>query len=273
MAISLQTNMAAISAQRHLSFSQRMLETSLSRLSSGYRINSAADDAAGLGVSENLKAQLRSIRQAVRNANDGLSMVNTAEGGMQEISDILVRMRELVVQSASDGIGNTERTYVNAEVSSLISEIDRISSVTEYNGTNLLDGTLSCDFQVGIRNTVDDRLSLSLSAVNAGVLGVSGVNAAAKSAAQASITLIDTGIERVSTRRAAMGAFGNRMLSTIKNLEVGYENLSAANSRIRDVDVAKEAAQFSRAQVLVQSGVSMLAQANATPMSALKLLG
>jgi len=276
--ISIQTNVSALRAQNALSSSQLGLQKSLERLSTGYRINSASDDAAGLAISDNLRADIRSLGQAVRNANDGMSVVSTAEGAMNEVSNILVRMRELAVQGASDSVGTTERGYLDQEFGQLKSEIDRIVSTTEYNGQKLVDGTISAsglDFQIGSANNSDSRLTVTVGDVGASSLGLgtsaSGVSTKAK--AQATMSTIDSAITSLSTQRAKLGAYANRLQSTINNLNVSVENLTAANSRIRDVDVASETASFARSQVLMQAGVSMLAQANSAPMSALRLLG
>lgn len=276
--ISIQTNVGALRAQNALARNQLGLQTSLARLSSGFRINSAADDAAGLGISENLRADIRSLSQAVRNANDGMSVVSTAEGAMNEVSNILVRMRELAVQGASDSVGSTERGYLNQEFGQLKSEVDRIVATTEYNGQKLVDGTISAtglDFQVGSANNANSRLTVTIGDVGVTSLGLgatsSGVDTKAK--AQAMMSTIDTAITSLSTQRAKLGAYSNRLQATINNLNVSVENLTAANSRIRDVDVASETASFARSQVLMQAGVSMLAQANSAPMTALRLLG
>ena len=276
-AISIQTNVASMQARHALSSTQRTLETSLQRLSSGFRINSAKDDAAGLAISENLRSEVRSLNQAVRNANDGLSVVNTAEGGMNEVSAILVRMRELSVQAASDTVGSAERGFIDQEFDALKAEITRIGEVTQFNGQSLIDGTLSAaglDFQIGTDATADSRLTMTVADMRADALTLTtaiGVDTKAK--AQAAMTAIDAAISSVSSQRASLGAYGNRLQSTVNNLQVTVENLTAANSRIRDVDVASETSSFARSQVLVQAGVSMLAQANSTPMSALQLLG
>ena len=275
-AISIQTNVSAMRAHHALSRTQRSLETSLQRLSSGFRINTAGDDAAGLAISENLRADIRSLHQAVRNASDGLSMVNTAEGGMNEVSAMLVRMRELSVQAAPDTLGSTERGFLDQEFDALKSEITRVAEVTQYNGQSLLDGTLSAtglDFQIGIGAGSDSRLTVTMADVRADALTLTtaiGVDTKAK--ALSAITAIDAAISTVSTQRASLGAYGNVLQSSVNNLQVTVENLTAANSRIRDVDVASETAAFARSQVLVQAGVSMLAQANSTPLSALQLL-
>ncbi|RLB59532.1 MAG: flagellin FliC [Deltaproteobacteria bacterium] len=278
MPLSIQTNVASINAQRNMQTTMMSMESSLSRLSSGYRITKAGDDAAGLGVSENLRAQIRSLQQAQRNAYDGVNVVQIAEGSYNEISNILVRMRELAMQSASDGIGDTERGYLQTEFTALHSEIDRIVDTTEFNGQKLIDGSLSgssnaLTFQVGIRNTANDRISLSINDSGTSALGLSAVYVSTKSGAQTALSAIDSAIQTVSTRRAQLGALGNRLNSTIANLGVAYENLSSANSRIRDVDVAVETSSLTRSQILLQAGVAVLAQANAVPQVALSLLG
>ena len=276
MPISIQTNVSALNAQRNLQKTMSMLDGSLSRLSSGYRITKAGDDAAGLGISENLRAQIRSINQAQRNAFDGVSVIQTAEGALNEVSNILIRMRELAMQSSSDGVSDTERGYLNTEFSSLIDEIDRISETTEFNGTKLLTGGLAStglEFQVGIRDTSNDRIEVTIAAATAVALSVNSLSISAAGSAQSALGSLDTAIQRVSSIRASLGAQGNRLNSTIANLAVAGENLSAANSRIRDVDVAQETSNLTRAQILLQAGVSVLAQANAVPQVALNLLG
>lgn len=274
--ISIQTNTASMGAQRALGGSQSALNTSLQRLSTGYRINSASDDAAGLAMSENLRADIRSLDQAQRNANDGLSVVNVAEGAMNEVGNILVRMRELSVQASSDSVGDTERGYINEEFSQLKSEIGRIASVTEYNGTKLLDGSISAtglEFQIGIENSSDNRATVLVADVGQTGLGVNSASVSSQSNAQTAMSTIDSAINTLSTQRAKLGAYANRLQSSVNNLAVSAENLTAANSRIKDVDIASETANFARNQVLVQAGVSMLSQANSAPMSALRLLG
>ena len=274
--MSLQTNLPSMNALRNLRMTQDNLQASLTRLSSGYRINWAGDDAAGLAISEKLKASIRSLGQAERNANDGLSVVHTAEGSMQEISNMLIRMRELSVQAANDTLGANERGYLDQEFEDLKSEIDRIVSTTEFNGQKLIDGSISStglDFQVGFRNSANDRLSMTVTNMGSAGLGLTtatGIDT--KTGAQTAMSTIDTALSSLSTQRARLGAIGNRLQSTISNLDMAGENLSAANSRIRDVDVAKETSALARSQVLVQAGVSMLAQANAAPQTMLSLL-
>ena len=274
--MSLQTNLPSLNGVRNLRNTQAALQTSLTRLSSGYRINWAGDDAAGLAISEQLKASIRSLSQAERNANDAMSVVNTAEGAMQEISNILVRMRELAVQSANDTIGATGRGYLGQEFDDLRSEIDRIVSTTEFDGQKLIDGSISSTglyFQVGFRNSANDQLSMNVRNVTTDGLGLTtSVGIDTREGARVAMSVIDGSITALSTERASLGAIGNRLQSTIANLSLAYENLSAANSRIRDVDVAKETSDLARSQVLVQAGVSMLAQANSSPQMMLNLL-
>jgi flagellin len=252
------------------------LDKSLERLSSGYRINRAGDDAAGLAISENLRAQVRGLKQASRNAQDGVSLVQVAEGGLNEVSSILIRLRELAVQAASDTIGPVERQFLNVEYDQLVSEIDRIADSTEFNGTPLLSGSGSVlDFQVGTRNDPNiDRLSFDASKAdaNSAAIGVNLTSVADKASAQTSLAAIDSAIVSVSAMRADFGAIQNRLQSTIGNIAVSVENLSAANSRIRDVDVAEETAEMTRNNILLQAGTSVLAQANQTSNTALSLL-
>ncbi len=276
MSISIQSNVSSLRAQNALSTNVTSLEKSLQRLSTGYRINSAADDAAGLGISENLRSDIRALQQSARNANDGMSFVSVAEGAMSEVGNILVRMRELSVQAASDTVGSTERGYLNTEFGELRSELDRIVTATEFNGQALIDGTISStglDFQIGGENDASSRLTITVEDVGAEALSISSLGLDSKTNARAAMSALDAAITTVSGQRAKLGAYANRLTSTIANLSVSLENLTAANSRIRDVDVASETASFARAQVLQQAGVSMLAQANSAPMSALNLLG
>jgi flagellin len=276
MGLRINTNVASLNAQRNLLGTKWGLDKSLERLSSGYRINRAGDDAAGLAISENLRAQVRGLKQASRNAQDGVSLVQVAEGGLNEVSSILIRLRELAVQAASDTIGPVERQFLNVEYDQLVSEIDRIADATEFNGTQLLSGTGSVlDFQVGTRNDPNiDRLSFDSSKAdsNSAALGVNLTSVADKASAQNSLSAIDSAIVSVSAMRADFGAIQNRLQSTIGNIAVSVENLSAANSRIRDVDVAEESAEMTRNNILLQAGTSVLAQANQTSNTALSLL-
>lgn len=276
MGLRINTNTASLNAQRNLTGTKLGLDKSLERLSSGYRINRAGDDAAGLAISENLRAQIRGLKQASRNAQDGVSLVQVAEGSLNEISSILIRLRELSVQAASDTIGPVERQFLNVEYDQLVSEIDRIADGTEFNGTQLLSGTGSIlDFQVGTRNDPNiDRLSFDASKAdaNSAALGVNLTSVADKASAQNTLSAIDQAIVSVSAMRADFGAIQNRLQSTISNLAVSVENMSAANSRIRDVDVAEETAELTRNNILLNAGTSVLAQANSTAQTALGLL-
>ena len=277
MTISLVSNTAAMTGQRHLKRTHFDLNRSLHRLTSGKRINSAMDDAAGLGVSENMRAQIRGLTQAARNANDGLSVVQTAEGAMSEISSLLIRMRELTVQAATDTLNDTERGYLDTEFQDLISEIDRISTTTLFNGNALLDGTYATtglDFQVGFENGADFRISVTIPDSSTTGLGFAGAEAVGtKTDAQSAMSTIDTALETLSTGRALMGSRANRLLAAANGAEVMKENLSAANSRISDTDVAIETSVLARGQVLMQAGTSMLAQANQQTQLAMQLIG
>lgn len=280
MAMSIVTNVGSLNAQRNLSKTGGALQKSLAQLSSGLRINRASDDAAGLAISENLKAQIRSLGQAERNANDGISLLQTAEGAMNEVQGIMGRMRELAVQASSDTVSDTERGYAQQEFSALMSEVDRIANVTEYNGTTLLDGSATgIEFQVGINDTANDRISVDIADMTTATLGTGGGGAAlstldisTKAGAQAALDVVDAAIEDVSSGRADIGAVENRLQITTSNLASARENLSAANSRIRDADVASATAELTRNTILQQAGVSVLAQANQAPQLALSLL-
>lgn len=271
------TNVASLSAQRSLSISNNRLNDNLRKLSSGERITKASDDAAGLAISENLKAKIRGGRQAKRNANDAISMVQVAEGGLSEISNIVIRLRELAVQAASDTIGDTERSFTNKEFQKLKDEVDRISRSSEFNGIKLLDGTGGIlEFQVGVNNDpILDRLSFDgvNNAATLQSLGLTGETVQTKQGAQTSLKRLDDALIRINGIRANLGATQNRLSSTINNLSISDENLSTAKSRIRDVDVAMESADMAKNNILVQSGMSVLAQANQVPSMALKLLG
>lgn len=276
MGLRINTNVASLNAQRNLTGTKYGLDRSLERLSSGYRINRAGDDAAGLAISENLRAQVRGLKQASRNAQDGVSLIQVAEGGLNEISSIMIRLRELAVQAASDTIGPVERQFLNVEYDQLVSEVDRIADGTEFNGTQLLSGTGSVlDFQVGTRNDPNiDRLTFDSSKAdaNSAALGVNLTSVADKASAQNSLGAIDSAIVSVSAMRADFGAIQNRLQSTIGNIAISVENLSAANSRIRDVDVAEETAEMTRNNIMLQAGTSVLAQANQSSNTALMLL-
>lgn len=277
MSLRINTNVQSIAAQRHLTINNEMQNRSLEKLSSGSRINKAADDAAGLAISEKLKANIRSIKQASRNAQDGISLVQVAEGSMNEISNILTRLRELSIQSASDTIGDTERGFINKEVVGLKEEIDRISNSTEFNGRKLFDGhSESLDIQVGLKNNPnEDRLVFRTKNLTTSLesLGISDVDNSTKMSSQENLTKIDEAIRRVSENRSELGAMQNRLQSTINNQGIYRENLEAANSRIRDTDIAEETSELTKANILSQSTVSVLGQANNNAQAALKLLG
>jgi flagellin len=279
MTISILTNVTSLDAQRNLNKTQSALATSIGRLSSGMRINSAADDAAGLGISSNLSANIRSMAQAQRNANDGISMSQVAEGSMNDMQGIVSRMRELSVQSSNATLGATERGYIQTEFKQLSSEMNRISSVTDFNGQKLLDGSASAGltFQIGIQNTANDRISMSITKLTTSTLGSTSLHIASASLstatnAQAAIGTFDKAIQQLSQARAKVGATQNRMTVTVSNLSVTQQNLTAANSRIMDVDVAQESSSLTKSQILSQAGLAVLAQANSLPQSALKLL-
>jgi flagellin len=275
MGFSVISNVNSINAQRNLVKTERGLTTAMQRMSSGLRINQASDDAAGLAISEKLRSQVRGLAQAQRNANDGISLLQTAEGALAESNDMLIRMRELAVQSANGTLGSAERTALNQEFTALKSEMDRIATVTEFNGTKLLDGSLSTGmtFQVGTGSTSSDQISVNISGAGSVAIGLSaGTTLANVTGARAAMGLIDSAINNVTSRRGTMGAAQNRLYSTINNLASSHENLSAANSRIRDADIAQESAAFARTQILMQAGVSVLAQANQLPGLALNLI-
>ncbi len=278
MAINILTNTASLNAQRNLSKTSSSLQANYSRLSSGMRINSAGDDAAGLAISEGLKSQMRSLGQAERNSNDGVSLLQTAEGAMNENSGILIRMRELAMQSATGTVGSTEREHIQTEFTELTNEIDRIANVTEFNGTKLLDGSnASVDFQVGIGTTANDTITATLQDLTAANYGAAGTDLTAldvsdAAGASAALDALDTAIADTSGARAGVGATQNRLVVTVSNLQSTRENLSAANARIREVDVAEESAAMTKNNVLMQAGIAVLSQANQLPSMAMSLL-
>ena len=272
MAISIGTNVQSLNAQRNLSATQNRLSGNLGRLSTGMRINSAADDAVGLAISERMKAQVRSLGQAERNANDGISLTQTAEGAMNEISGVLTRMRELAVQASNGTVSASDRGFINDEAQSLSDEIDRISTVTEFNGTALLDGTFSQDLQIGINDSANDRINVAIGDTSFATIAGGAVDLSTAAGAQAALTTLDTAIDAVSAERAALGTTQNRLQVTVSNLGSARENMSAANSRIRDVDIASESAKMTQNQILSQAGLAVLSQANQLPQSALSLL-
>jgi flagellin len=276
MGLRIATNMPSINAQRSLSKSQREINTSFAQLSSGSRITKAADDAAGLAVSEGLKSQIRGYRQANRNAQDGMSLVQVAEGGLGEISNILTRLRELGVQAASDTVGDRERGFLNLEVQQLTQEVERISQATRFGQTDLLNGTGGAfDFQIDINNdSFRDRITFDSGQMNAttSVLGVDGLDFSTKAGAQGSLEGIDNAQVTVNRYRANLGAIQNRLISTSDNLSASEENLSAANSRIRDADIASSTAELTKNTILLNASTSVLRQANQAPQAALSLL-
>ncbi|MGZ3655157.1 MAG: flagellin N-terminal helical domain-containing protein [Bdellovibrionota bacterium] len=276
MGMRIATNVQSMNAQRNLAATSEKQASELNKLSSGTRITKAGDDAAGLAISEKLKGSIRSMQQANRNANDGISMIQTAEGGINEVSNILLRLRELSVQSASDTVGDTERGFTNKEFQALKSEVDRIAQTTHFNGTALLNGSgKTLDFQVGIENSPEnDRLHYATADtdVTLGKLGLSSTGTMTKEDAQNNLSTIDTAIQKVNENRAGLGALQNRLSSTINNLSISTENLAAANSRIRDTDMAAETSELTKQSILAQAGTSVLAQANSSSNMALKLL-
>ena len=275
MGLRVNTNTASINAQRNLASVTDRLSTNFRRLSTGLRISTAADDAAGLAISERLRSQVRSLDQAKRNANDGISLVQTAEGALNEVNSVLTRLRELSIQSANGSVSNQDKDTLNEEFTSLVDEIDRIAQSTEFNGINLLDGSsASVSFQVGYGTTAGvDTLDVTLQAADETALGLDSLDISSTGNTSTAIAAIDTAINTVSSLRGSLGAAQNRLGSTINNLAIQTENLSAAESRIRDVDVAYETAQLTRNSILQQASISILAQANAQPQSALALLG
>ncbi len=276
MGVRINTNMMSINAQRNLRGSKLKMDSSSEKLSSGHRINKSADDAAGLAISENLGGHIRSYGQAQRNAEDGISFIQVAEGGMNEISNMIARMRELGVQAASDTIGPAERGYLNREVQQLKLEMQRLSEGTEYNGTKLLNGEGSkLDFQIGIRNDAFlDRISYDPSTTNVTLeaLGLGDIDVSEKAGAQESLSQLDNSIGVLNSNRAQLGALQNRLNVTVNATAIAIENFSAAKSRIRDADFASVTADWAQSSMLQQAGIAVLSQANQAPSMALKLL-
>ena len=271
------TNVAAMQGGHALTRTTGSLNKNFERLSTGLRINRAADDAAGLGVSEALKAEIRGMQQAMRNTNDGISMIQTAEGTLNEIQSIVQRLRELAVQAASDTLDNDERQYIETEKNQLVGEIDRLANTANFNGVALLTTTSNTNIQVqvGAGNSANDQVTITLDSALSSDLGIDTgtLDFTTAAGASAGIGLLDTALASVSEDRAALGAVQNRLQSTINFLSNAVENLSNANSQIRDADIAVETAEMSKNQVLQQAGVSVLAQANQAPQNLLKLLG
>lgn len=277
MGLRIATNVQSLSAQRSLGTTNRKQSSALEKLSSGSRINKAGDDAAGLAISEKLKSNIRGNQQATRNAGDGISLIQTAEGGLNEVNNILIRLRELSVQSASDTIGDKERAYSDMEFQQLVTEVERIATSTTFNEKQLLNGEgESMDFQIGINNVpANDRIQYNPAAqsVKTEAIGIQGLNVLSKGSSQENLEKIDQAINSVNTNRAQLGALQNRLQSTVRNLEIQTENMSAANSRIRDTDIAKQSAELAKQKILSASGTSVLAQANTSGNQALGLLG
>ena len=272
MGLRVNTNVASLTAQRNLASVTGRLQGNYARLSSGLRIATASDDAAGLGISERMRSQIRSYAVAGRNAQDGVSLTQTAEGSLQEVSNNLNRMRELAVQAANGTLTTTDRATIDAEFQELITEIDRVSGEASFNGLNLLDGsTASIDLQVGVDS--GDTITVNMVDSTAATLGIDALDVTSAANASAALTALDTAIDSVSTGRGTLGAAQNRLNSAIASIANTRENLSAAESRIRDVDVAAETADLTRNTIMQQAAVSVLAQANVQPQLALNLLG
>jgi flagellin len=273
MGLRVNTNIASLNAQRNLSQSTNKLNRSLDRLSSGLRITRAADDAAGLAISERFRSEIRSLGQAERNANDGVSMLQIAEGALNETSGILIRLRELAVQSANGTLGQGERDALNDEFQAQIAEINRIAAVTEFNGTQILNTTgTSITFQIGSDNTTNDQITVTGVDATASGVGVQSLDISSLSGAQTALSGLTTAINQVASLRGQFGAAQNRLESAIRSIQIAIENTSAAESRIRDVDVAAETAELTKNQVLQSAGISVLAQANTSTQSVLQLL-
>jgi len=273
MAIRINQNISSINAQRGLATVSTRLEKNFQHQTTGLRIATAADDAAGLGISERLRAQVRSLTQAQRNANDGISLVQTAEGALNEISAILIRMRELSIEANNGSTSAGDKDTLDQEFQDLISEVDRISQSTDFNTIKLLNGSqATVDFQVGSGVAASDTITVTLTSVQASDLAISTLDISSAGSATTAITAIDAAIDTVSATRGDLGSAQNRLTSTISNIGVSIESLSAAESRIRDVDVAYETADLTRNSILQQAALSILSQANLQPQSALKLL-
>jgi len=275
MALTVNTNVASMNAQRNLTNSQNSLNVSLQRLSSGLRVNSAKDDAAGLAIAERMNAQVRGLTVGIRNAGDGISLAQTAEGALGSVTEAFQRMRELAVQSSNATNGTTDRTSLNAEFTQLATEVGRILSGTEFNGIAILAGGAGAqDFQVGPNNTANDRITVTTTdmSADAGVTGATGTNVTTSATAQAAIALVDTALDNINAERGTLGAAQSRIEIAVRSLEATKENTAAARGRIIDADFAAETANLTRSQILQQAGVAMLSQANSLPQSALALL-
>ena len=285
MAIRIFNNTASINAQRILGANNDRLAKSVERISSGIRINRAADDAAGLAISEGLRSDIRATRQAVRNANDGISVINITEGALNEQASILIRLRELASQASTGTVGSTERQTIQLEFDALRLEIDRIAATTEFNGQKLVDGSLASSvssgnqifIQVGIDSSADSRInlntSINLTAVTSSSLSIDTLSVTSSEGALSALDSINTSIATVTQGRGKVGAVQNRLARTISNLSITVENLVAAESQMRDADIAHEVAMLTRNQILVQASTAMVGQANLIPQSVLQLLG
>ncbi len=275
MSFKINTNIASIQGQNAVKRSSAETESSQAKLSSGQRITKAADDAAGLAISEKMKAEIRSSKQANRNANDGISLVQTAEGGLNESSNLLTRMKELAMQAATDTLNDSDRTNVENEYQMMRMELDRISSNTEFGGRKLLNGQGSqLEFQVGLGGQAMNRVSFNPGAINSDsqALGVAGGSVRSKTGAQDILGKIDSAFDKISGHRAMLGSIQNRLQTSSNNLDYFTENMSASNSRIRDVDYALETANLAKSRIITDAGTAVLSQANSDPKAALKLL-
>jgi len=270
--LTVNTNVASLNAQRNLSISQQSLGQAMQRLSSGLRINSAADDAAGLAISSGMNAQVVSMNQDVRNANDAVSLSQTADGALSQIGNLLTTMRSLSTEAATGTVSQSQRSYLNSEFGRLASEITRIASATQFNGIHMLNGsTTSLTIQVGTTSAAYNQITISTAKMDAGTLGVTGgIDSSANGAAMQA--LIDTALGTVNAQRANLGSVQNRFQVVISNLQTAIQNTTSAQSQIQDADIASETANMTRANILTQAGASILAQANQTPQLALKLL-
>ena len=285
MPVRIFNNIASLNAQRILGINNDRLALSVERISSGIRVNRAADDAAGLGISEALRSDIRALRQAVRNANDGISLINVTEGALNEQSSILIRLRELSSQASTGTVGSTERATIQLEFTALRNELDRIAATTEFNGQKLVDGSLASTvsstsqifIQVGLDSGINSRINLNeqinLAAVTSSSLGIDALTVTSAAGALLALDFINTSIATVTQSRGKVGAMQNRLVRTVSNLATSTENLQAAESSIRDADIAEEVAVLTRNQILVQAATAMVGQANLIPQSVLQLLG
>ncbi len=279
MTMRIRTNVESLTAQRQLTSNSQDMSNSSEKLSSGYRINKSADDAAGLAISENLRGKVRGLNQAKRNANDGVSLIQVAESGLTEVTNIMVRLKELSVQAASDTFSNSERGYLQKEYAQLVDEVDRISATTEFNGLKLLaDNSTNLRVQVGYNGTENDSIKIDFTdepgGINSETLGIKGTQIAdvERDVIAGNLKIIDDALQKVNNTRATLGANQSRLNSTIQNIGVTAEGMQAANSRIRDVDFAEETAKYTQARILSSAGLSVLTQANQKPEMALSLL-